>query len=76
MSPKLPVITSKQLIRALKRAGFIIDHQKGSHVYLSHPDTSARTVPVPYHNVDLKKGTLSNILKIAGLTKEELRELL
>lgn len=35
MVPKLPAITSKQLIRALKRAGFEIDHQRGSHVYLS-----------------------------------------
>ena len=74
MVPKQPVITSKQLIRALKRAGFTIDHQRGSHVYLSHPDSSSRIVPVPFHNVDIKKGTLHNILRLARLTKDELRD--
>ena len=43
---------------------------------MSHPDSPARTVPIPYHNVDLKKGTLNSILKLAGLTVEELNELL
>ena len=76
MSAKLPVITSKQLIRALKRGGFVVDHQKGGHVYMSHPDSPACIVPIPYHNVDIKKGTLNSILKLAGLTAEELKELL
>lgn len=76
MTPKLPVITSKQLIRALKKAGFNVDHQKGSHVFMSHPNAPGRIVPIPFHNVDLKKGTLLNILRVADLTKEDLCELL
>ena len=76
MSPKLPVITSKRLIRAFRKAGFIIDHQRGSHVYMSHPTSPARIVPIPYHNQDLAKGTLKNILKLAGLTVEQLVEFL
>jgi predicted RNA binding protein YcfA (HicA-like mRNA interferase family) len=76
MSPKLPVITSQQLLRALKRAGFVIDRQTGSHVSLIHPDLPVLTVTVPYHKKDLKKATLKKILNQAGLTVEQLIDLL
>lgn len=76
MSPKLPVIASKQLLRALQRAGFIIDRQEGSHISLIHPDHPELTVTVPYHKKDIKKGTLKHILNQAGLTTKQLIELL
>ncbi|MCX6641256.1 MAG: type II toxin-antitoxin system HicA family toxin [bacterium] len=76
MSPKLPVITSKQLVRVLKRGGFLVDHQTGSHLFMSHPDSPYRVVPIPMHTRDLAKGTLSSILKLVGMTVEELIELL
>jgi len=31
---KLPVVSGKQVIKALGKAGFYIHHQKGSHVTL------------------------------------------
>ncbi|MFH1862266.1 MAG: type II toxin-antitoxin system HicA family toxin [bacterium] len=76
MSPKLPVINSKQLLRALKRGGFVIDRQEGSHISLIHPDRPELTVTVPFHNRNLKKGTLHSILNQAGLTVEKLKRLL
>ncbi|MHC4532007.1 MAG: type II toxin-antitoxin system HicA family toxin [Planctomycetota bacterium] len=76
MSPKLPVITPTKLIRALKRAGFVFDHQTGSHRFYTHPDRPTKIVTVPYHNKDLKKGTLKSILRQAELTIEELLDLL
>jgi len=36
------------VIRALKRAGFVEDRQRGSHLMLFHPESNARTV-VPVH---------------------------
>jgi predicted RNA binding protein YcfA (HicA-like mRNA interferase family) len=36
------------VIRALKRAGFVEDRQRGSHLMLIHPESNARTV-VPVH---------------------------
>jgi len=50
--------------------------QKGSHVALEKPppDKVFRAV-VPLHSA-LAKGTLSDILKQAGLTADQLRELL
>ena len=63
-------------MRALKRAGFQVLRQKGSHVSLEKKvgDKVFRTV-VPQHPT-LAKGTLSDILKQAGLTSDELKELL
>jgi len=74
--PKLPSISGERLVRALKRAGFVELRQKGSHVSLEKrtPDKTFKTV-VPQHST-LSKGTLSDILKQAGLTVEQLMELL
>jgi predicted RNA binding protein YcfA (HicA-like mRNA interferase family) len=45
MSPKIPVITAKELVRALKRAGFTKDHQRGSHLTLIN-STTDKTVTI------------------------------
>lgn len=73
---KLPSVSGERLVRALKRAGFTVLRQKGSHVSLEKRTVEAtfRTV-VPQH-ATLAKGTLSDILKQAGLTPEELLDLL
>ncbi len=42
MSPKIPIITAKELVRALKRAGFSKDRQKGSHLTLINSKTDKR----------------------------------
>lgn len=73
--PKLPSLTSEKVIKVLKRKGFVLDRVKGSHHVYYHPETKRRVV-VPFHKRDLPKGTLFEILKQAGITKEELKELL
>jgi predicted RNA binding protein YcfA (HicA-like mRNA interferase family) len=72
----LPVVRPRQLIRALERAGFFVHHIRGSHHYLRHPDCPGVLITVPYHNRDLKRGTLRAILRQAGLAPEDLRDLL
>jgi predicted RNA binding protein YcfA (HicA-like mRNA interferase family) len=72
----LPVATPRQFIRALERAGFLLHHVRGSHHYLRHPDKPGILVTVPYHNRDLKRGTLRAILRQAELTPDDLRRLL
>jgi predicted RNA binding protein YcfA (HicA-like mRNA interferase family) len=74
--PRLPSISGERLVKALKRAGFEVLRQKGSHVSLERKigDKVFRTV-VPQHPT-LAKGTLSDILKQSGLTADELRDLL
>ena len=72
--PKIPSLSGERVVRALKRAGFVELRQKGSHVSLEKKTTEKlfRTV-VPMHS-ELAKGTLSDILKQAGLTVEEFLE--
>jgi len=71
----LPVVTPRRLIRALERAGFFVHHVRGSHHYLRHPDRAV-LISVPYHNKDLKRGTLRAILRHSGITAEELQQFL
>ncbi|HET7090802.1 MAG TPA: type II toxin-antitoxin system HicA family toxin [Anaerolineae bacterium] len=72
---RLPSVTSRQMIQALQRAGFEVDHQTGSHVVLRRaPD--GRRVVVPMHNRDLGRGLTLQIVKSAGLSRDEFVELL
>lgn len=70
---QLPSCTPRDVCRALERAGFRFARQRGSHrIYRNN----GRAVTVPYHNNDLKRGTLNAIVRASGLTVEEFRELL
>jgi predicted RNA binding protein YcfA (HicA-like mRNA interferase family) len=68
---KLPSLTVRKVVRALKRVGFVEDRQRGSHLILVHPDTRARTV-VPIHpGRTIKEPLLRAILRDARLTIDE-----
>ena len=72
---KLPTdLSGQQLRRALERVGFVYQRQKGSHMILRRDDPHARVV-VPDHKT-LRLGTLRQILNEAGISDEQLRELL
>ena len=66
---RLPVCRSREAIAALRRAGFSVDHQTGSHAILYKPG-HPNPVTVPVHPGDMKTGTLRRIIKDAGLTVE------
>jgi predicted RNA binding protein YcfA (HicA-like mRNA interferase family) len=73
---RLPRVSGRAVVRALERAGFVVTHTRGSHVYLRKPDTPG-LVTVPVHaGHDLPPGTLRSILRQANLTSDELAELL
>ena len=72
---KLPAdLSGADLGRALERAGFVFRRQKGSHMIWRRDDPYARVV-IPDHK-RLRPGTLRQILHEAGITVEELRDLL
>lgn len=75
--PRLPRISGKDTIQALKRAGFSVFDQTGSHVYLHRFDGvnfgPRVTVPVHGHKT-LAPGTLKSILKAAGIGVDEFIE--
>ncbi|MBI2844046.1 MAG: type II toxin-antitoxin system HicA family toxin [Armatimonadetes bacterium] len=74
--PRLPRITAKQVIKALKRAGWMVDRTSGSHVQFRHPSRPG-TVTVPKHPGEiLIPKLLMAILEQAGLSVDELVSLL
>lgn len=59
-------MTPQEMIKLLKKNGFEIISQNGSHVKLKNTE-AGKTIIVPYHSKDLKKGLEQAILKQAGL---------
>jgi len=53
--PKIPVISSKQAIKAFTKLGFSVVSQKGSHIKMKNE--KGKTVIIPNHK-QIKKGTL------------------
>ena len=69
--PKIPSLTARKIIQALKKAGFVEDRQKGSHLILINPKTKARTV-IPIHSgKTIKKPLARAIIDDAKLSAEE-----
>lgn len=74
--PRLPVISGKELLRVLSKAGFRIDSQRGSHVKVKKRLSDRVLVTtVPLHR-ELDVGTLNGILKQAEISREAFFKLL
>ncbi|MPZ98399.1 MAG: addiction module toxin, HicA family [Dehalococcoidia bacterium] len=72
---RLPAVRGRQVIAALERAGFEVVRQRGSHVRLAHPD--GRLTVVPFHAREtIDRGLLRDILRQAGISREEFLRLL
>ncbi len=72
----LPVVSGREVIKALGRAGFRVVRQRGSHVRLEkRTEDRMIKLTVPLHK-SLKRGTLRRIIKDAGLTIQEFNRLL
>ena len=65
--PELPVCSGAEVVRALERLGFRVVRQRGSHVMLRKGMAGC---VVPLHR-ELKRGTLSGILRQAGVSAAE-----
>jgi predicted RNA binding protein YcfA (HicA-like mRNA interferase family) len=76
VSRKLPALTPKDVLRALPRTGFVVHRATGSHYILKHPAKTGLRVTLPWHNKDLKRGTLRSIIEQAGYTADEFVEFL
>ena len=76
MSPRLPVTTSRKVIKALEQTGFFVHHETGSHAILRHQTDELRRITVPMHDKDLKPKTMRQIIKQSGLSVEKFSDLL
>ncbi len=73
---KLPVLSGREVIKALRKIGFEPARQKGSHIVLVRMvSDSKRAVVVPNHR-EIDPGTLIEIIRQAGLKREEFEKLL
>jgi len=72
---KLPLLSSQELIKILKKIGFEEVRQRGSHKYLRHPDGRATVVPVHSGN-DISRGLLRKILNEIGISRDDFLKLL
>lgn len=61
--------TAKQLLRFLRKQGYVQERQAGSHLILEHP--SRRMLVVPVHKGDLPRGLFLRILKDAGFSEKD-----
>jgi len=74
--PKLPVLSGREVIKILSKIGFAEKRQKGSHVILvKETEGSKKALVVPLHK-EIDPGTLLNIIRQAGLKREEFEKLL
>jgi predicted RNA binding protein YcfA (HicA-like mRNA interferase family) len=73
VSAKLPIVSGRQAVHALAKAGFIEVSQRGSHMKLR--DSAGKTAIVPLHR-ELARGALRSIPRQAGPTSEAFVDLL
>jgi predicted RNA binding protein YcfA (HicA-like mRNA interferase family) len=77
---KIPInLGSRELIKALKKLGYEVSHQTGSHIRLTTQEKGEHNITIPAHNL-LKIGTLNAILKDIGnhfnLSRQDLLNLI
>ena len=72
---QLPVVSGRQVVKALRKIGYEFDHQRGSHIVLRQTDPPHRRLTVPDHD-EVAKGTLRAVVRQAGLTVDEFKALL
>ena len=72
---RLPVCKAREVLAALRKVGFVVDHHTGSHAILYKPG-HPNPVTVPIHTGDMKPGTLRRLIKDAGLTVDDISKLL
>jgi predicted RNA binding protein YcfA (HicA-like mRNA interferase family) len=65
---KLPLLSGRQVVRALERLGFVEVHRKGSHVKMRHED--GRMIVFPFHD-EIDRFTLKGALRDAEIDLED-----
>jgi predicted RNA binding protein YcfA (HicA-like mRNA interferase family) len=75
MPRKIPILSAREVIKALSKAGYARDHQRGSHIVLRREEPPHRRIAVPNYD-EIPRGTLRAIISEAGLTVEQFLDLL
>lgn len=68
-------MSGRQVVAALRKLGYEVDRQRGSHIVLRNVSPPHRRLAVPDHD-EVARGTLRAIIRQAGLTVDEFISLL
>ena len=72
---KIKPLPAKKVIKALEKIGFREIRQKGSHLFMRHPD--GRTTLITIHpSEDIGKGLIRKVISDAKVTRDEWLELI
>jgi predicted RNA binding protein YcfA (HicA-like mRNA interferase family) len=71
--PRLPVISGDRFVKAIRHAGYEVDHISGSHMILMN--ASGHRISVPRHK-ELDRDLLRTLITDVGLSREEFMALL
>jgi predicted RNA binding protein YcfA (HicA-like mRNA interferase family) len=70
---KLPLLSGREICKALEKLGYVKIRQRGSHIRLKCPGRKSVTVP---NHKEVSRGLLRKILRDAEITVEEFLKLL
>ena len=73
---KLPRLSGKEVLKALKKAGFEEARQRGSHVIMTKQSSQGKLPLVAPMHKEIDKGTLLEIIRQSKMSKDEFLELL
>ena len=73
---RLPQVTPREMIAALRRVGFILARVSGSHHFMAYPGDPSRWATVAMHSGDLDPRDVFEILKQTKLSRTEFLKLL
>jgi predicted RNA binding protein YcfA (HicA-like mRNA interferase family) len=73
--PRLPLLSTNAIVKALSKIGYRYDHQTGSHIVLRNSEPPHRRAVVP-NRKEVPRGTLRAIINETGLTVDGFMELL
>jgi len=69
----IPLFTPQEIIKILKKRGFVLDRVKGSHHIYYHEELRKRVID-PLHKRDIPEVTFYQIIKEAGIVRRELKK--
>lgn len=73
---KLPRLLGREVIKVLSKVGYKVARQKNSHIILAKKTEKGKKGTVVPNHKEVDKGILLEIIRQAGLTKEEFIKLI
>lgn len=73
---KLVALTSKEVLRKVKKLGYVELRQTASHIRLKHnSDVFKKPITIPFHAKDLGRGLLRKIIRDLDISIDEFNKL-